>query len=424
MCRADILKNNMKYTVGLLGKRLSHSLSPQIHKLITGGEYGLFEREENEVGDFVKNSGLGGFNVTVPYKKTVVPFLDAVSDEAKRTGAVNTVVNRGGVLTGCNTDVYGFKALLEHTQTEVCGKRAVILGSGGAAAAVKTALTDLKAGEILTVSRTGELNYENVYGLKKADILINATPVGMFPHEEGCPVDLTRFENIGAAVDLIYNPLRTRFTDRAQRLGIKNADGLYMLVAQAVKACELFHAAAYPDGFIDRIYSSVLSSYKNLALIGMPGAGKSGAGKMLAEKTGRVFFDADELITEKTGKTPEQIIKNSGEAVFRRLEKEVIAQLSVKHGIVIATGGGAVTTPENLYALRKNSTVVFIDRPPGELEVSGRPLSERYGVERLYKERLPLYKTCADITVKSGKTPEETAETILKSEIGIEPVLY
>ena len=402
----------MPYKTGLLGERLSHSLSPLIHNLITGGDYALFERSESEVGEFVKNCGLDGFNVTIPYKKTVIPFLDKLSDGALRTGAVNTVVRRNGVLTGYNTDVSGFKALLQKADIDLCGRRAVILGTGGAAAAVKAALEDENTEEIFTVSRTGELNYENVYGLKTADVIINATPVGMFPNDGGCPVELARFERVGAAVDLIYNPLRTRFIDSAQRLGIKTADGLYMLVAQAVSSCGLFYETNYPDGFTDKIYSSVLSRYKNTVLIGMPGAGKNTVGKILAEKTGREFIDTDETITEKYGRTPEAIINTEGEAYFRRLESAVVEEVSLHRGIVLATGGGAVTTPENIYHLRKNGTVVFLDRPLNELAVPGRPLSEKYGVEKLYAERLPLYRSCADVTAKTEKTPQATAEKI------------
>lgn len=408
----------MTYKTGLLGGKLSHSMSPQIHKLITGNDYGLFEREESEVGDFVKNSGLGGFNVTVPHKRNVLPFLGALSDEAKRVGAVNTVVNENGVLTGYNTDVFGFIALMEHAGIDAAGKRCVILGSGGASAAVRTALETLGAKEIRTVSRTGELNYENVYELKNADLLVNATPVGMYPHDGDSPLDLTRFDYIGAAVDLIYNPLRTRFTDDAQRLGLKTADGLYMLVAQAVKSCELFYKTTYPDGFIEKIYASVLSAYKNTVLIGMPGAGKNTVGKLLAEKTGREFIDTDEAIAVKYGKTPEAILRENGEDYFRKSERETVRELSDRHGIVLATGGGAVTSPENIFHLRKNSDVVFLDRPLCELTTEGRPLSEKYGVEKLYAQRLPLYKACADVTVSAGQTPEETAEAILKSEIG------
>lgn len=407
----------MTNKTGLLGGHLSHSLSPTIHKLITGNDYGLFEREAGEVGDFVRNCGLDGFNVTVPHKKNVLPFLDALSNEAKRVGAVNTVVNRNGVLTGHNTDVSGFKALLAHAGIDAIGKRCVILGSGGAAAAVRTALEDEGAAEIHTVSRTGALNYENVYDLKTVDILVNATPVGMYPHDEGCPVVLSRFERIGAAVDLIYNPLRTRFTDSAQRLGIKTADGLYMLVSQAVKSCELFYDTTYPDGFTDKIYASVLSGYKNVVLIGMPGAGKNTVGKILAEKTGREFIDSDAEITRRCGKTPEEILRRDGEKTFRKLESEILRGLSECHGIVLATGGGAVTVQKNIFELRKNSAVFFIDRPVSELPTGGRPLSEKYGVERLYEERLPLYKACADATVSAGQTPEETAEKIRNSEL-------
>ena len=407
----------MEHKTGLLGEHLGHSISPMIHNLITGSGYGLFERSEGEVGGFVRDCGLDGFNVTVPYKKTVMPFLDRLSEEARRVGAVNTVVNGNGVLTGYNTDVYGFKALLTKAGIDIYGKRAVILGTGGAAAAVKTALGDLGAAEILSVSRAGELNYTNIYGLKTADVIINATPVGMFPHDGGYPVDLTRFEYIGAAVDLIYNPLRTRFIDSAQRLGIKTADGLYMLASQAVRSCELFYNTEYPQGFTDRIYSDVLLRYGNIALIGMPGAGKNTVGRILADKIGRPLADTDEMITEKYGRTPEEIIITDGEEYFRRLESAVIAELSDKHGTVIVTGGGAVTIPRNIFAIRKNSAVVFIDRPPDKLDISGRPLSAKYGIDRLYADRLPLYKHCADFTVVNDASPEAAAEEIRAESI-------
>lgn len=399
------------FSTGLFGKKLSHSLSPQIHKLICGADYRLFQVSEEQVPHFVSTAKLEGFNVTVPYKKTVMPLMDTLSPTAIRTGAVNTAVRKNGLLHGYNTDVFGFTQMLLHHGFEVQNKLCVILGSGGASAAVRVALEDMGAGQIVTVSRTGETTYEDLYSMPRIDLLINATPVGMFPNDTSSPVDLSRLNYVGGVADLIYNPLETPLLFKARQLNIKAADGLYMLVAQAVKSCELFYSHPFPESITDRVYEKILGDFRNTVLIGMPSCGKTFFGKRLAQRLNRPFVDTDELLAEGLGSTPEQIINAKGEEFFRKAEAEIIRGISQNHGTVISVGGGAVCTPENIESLRKNSLVIFLDRPIEELTESSRPLSKQYGIENLYLARLPLYKKCAHVTVRVT-TEEATLESL------------
>lgn len=402
----------MEKRFGLLGRKLSHSFSPQIHRRLGDYEYLLYEKEPEQVEGFVRYSPLDGFNVTIPYKETVMPFCDRISDEARAIGSVNTIVRRGGKIRGYNTDHYGFTYLLKNAGIDPAGKKAVVLGSGGASKTAQAVLRDLGASSVTVIGRELPDNYKNIDKHYDAQILVNATPVGMYPHNGARLVDLSRFTKCEGVADMIYNPARTALLLDAERLGIKCTNGLPMLVAQAKQAAEIFLERPYDDASIPQITAAIERETKNIALIGMPGCGKSSVGKTIARLTGRALIETDELIPERAGKSIPEIFREDGEDVFRRIETECLAEASKRSGCVIATGGGVVTRPENLDLLRQNSTVVFIDRDLASLPTDGRPLSEKYGREALARARMPLYNAWCDLRVESvGVYP--TAERIL-----------
>jgi shikimate dehydrogenase len=398
---------------GLLGEKLSHSFSPLIHSHLADYEYLLYEKAPAEVETFLLHGVFDGLNVTIPYKKTVIPFCDELSDIAKKIGSVNTLIRRpDGSLFGDNTDYYGFLYLLRKAGADVRGKKAVILGSGGSSVTVKALLEDQGAGEIITVSRSGENNYDNISKHADAYILINTTPVGMYPNNGVSPVCLSIFKNCAAVLDIIYNPARTKLLLDAEELGIVCTNGLPMLVAQAKRACELFLGTTINDEKTDDIATIISRKMANILLIGMPGSGKSSVGAELAELTDRAFFDTDTLIAEKAGKSIPEIFGEDGEAVFRNMETDALAEVTKKSGCVIATGGGIVKKPENLRLMRQNGIPVFLDRELSALPVSGRPLSQQQGVEALAKERIPLYEQWSEYKVPAQPGVTETAEYI------------
>ena len=403
------------FRTGLIGRKLGHSFSPEIHSLLADYEYRLYEMEENEVGAFLEACPLDALNVTIPYKKTVMPFLKAVSDEAKRIGSVNTIVKRDDGLYGYNTDYYGFSYMLKKSGTEITGKKVLILGSGGASVTVKTVAEDLKAAEIIVISRSGENNYENIAKHSDADVIINTTPVGMFPDTGKAPVDLNGFTKLSGVLDLIYNPSETRLLYDAESLGIPYINGLSMLVAQGKRAAEIFTGEPIPDGEIEKIIKAIEDRTKNIVLIGMPGAGKSTLGRILSEKLGRVFVDTDEIIKKKAGMPIPEIFSLYGEDKFRELETEAITETGKMSGAVIATGGGIVTRKENRYPLKQNSVTVWLKREISLLTLDGRPISQKNNIAELYKKRAPLYEDFADFSVDVSENAEKTAEKILEN---------
>jgi shikimate dehydrogenase len=399
-------------TFGLLGEHLSHSFSPLIHSYLGDYEYRLFEKTATEVPDFLQNGDFNGINVTIPYKKTVIPYCDELSDSVKKIGSVNTVIRRSdGSLYGDNTDYFGFEYLLDQLGIGIAGKKAVVLGSGGASLTVRAVLSGRGARSVVVVSRTGEDNYGNLNRHDDTDIIVNTTPVGMYPDNGGSPVDLTLFKSCQAVADIIYNPQRTALLLDAEDLGIPCINGLPMLVAQAKRAAELFTGRYIDDSVISDITDSLQRRTKNVMLIGMPGSGKSTTGAALAAQLGRDFIDTDALIVQRAGKSIPELFAQDGEAAFRRIETEVLCEVSKKNGAVIATGGGVVKTPENRHLIRQNSFSVFLDRDPASLPTDGRPLSQRVGVDTLYRERLPLYNSWSDIKVTAHGV-QETAEEI------------
>lgn len=400
----------------LIGEHLSHSFSPEIHAMLGNPDYQLKELSPDEVGEFVTGGDYAGINVTIPYKQTVIPYLDALTPAAQKLGAVNTVTRRAdGSLLGDNTDYFGFSYALASAGIALSGKRVLILGSGGASKTAVAVARDARAAEVVIVSRSGEVNYDNVYSLHgDAEVIINCTPVGMYPKSGVSPVDLAKFPYLCGAADMIYNPARTAFLAQAEQLGLPCTNGLSMLVAQAAAGHERFTGTPVDTAQIQRIVRSFASESTNIVLIGMPGCGKSTIGAVLARLTGKKFADTDALIVQKAGKPIPEIFAAEGEAHFRALEHEVICEVGAGHGQIIATGGGVVTREENLYPLRQNATVVWLQRPLQDLPTDGRPLSQATRLADMYRVRRPLYRAFCDLEIPNDGTPDEVAARILE----------
>ena len=397
---------------GLLGRKLGHSYSPQIHRELSCYEYKLYEKEPEELEAFLKSGTFDGLNVTIPYKKTVMAYLDEISPEAAAIGSVNTIVNRGGKLTGYNTDAFGFSWLLQKSGVEAADKKSLVFGSGGASVTVCHVLKSLGADPVVVISRTGENNYENLDRHLDAKLLINATPLGMYPNNGEGPVDLTRFSALDGVLDVVYNPARTALMLQAEQLGIPHASGLSMLVAQAKKACEYFTGNPVPDAEIDRIERLLSRQMENIILIGMPGCGKSSVGKALAAALNRPFLDADEEIVRRAGCSIPEIFAAQAEAGFRRLESAVLADLGKQSGIVLATGGGCVTRPENYPSLHQNGCIVWLTRDLSLLPTDGRPMSQANPPESLWERRKALYEQFSDIKAANDGTISECVNAI------------
>ena len=407
---------NEKKRCGLIGERLGHSFSPAIHGMLSDYEYKLYELSPEQVGPFLEAKAYDGLNVTIPYKKTVIPYCDELTDAARSIGSVNTIVKRpDGTLLGHNTDYDGFLWLLKNAGAKVEGKKAVVLGSGGASVTVQAALRDLGAAQVVVVSRSGGDNYENIARHADAKILVNATPVGMYPKTGVSPVDLDVFTALEGVFDVIYNPAKTRLLLEAEKRGIPCANGLGMLVAQAKAAAERFTGKLIDDEKVYTIRAELQRSTRNILLIGMPGSGKSTVGAALAEKLGRKLVDADALIVEKAGCTIPEIFEKDGEEGFRRIEHEVLCEISKESGLVIATGGGVVTRPENMDPMRQNSLIVWLLRDLNKLPRDGRPLSQKNPLAEMFKVREPLYRAAADCIADNNGSLEDTVNQILEA---------
>ena len=408
----------MKY--GLIGEKLGHSWSCEIHAMIPADyEYELRELKPEEVGPFVSSRDFRAFNVTIPYKKAVIPFLDRLSEEAARTGSVNTVVNRGGVLYGYNTDVFGLTAELTRDGNVIRGKNAFVLGTGGVSRSAAEAARRAGAKSVSFVSRAkkeGAVTYAELLARAgEAEYLVNCTPVGMYPRNGESPVNPADYPRLCGVTDLIYNPLRTELIRQARALGLPAQNGLYMLCAQAVKAASLFFDRDFDPALAGEICETLTKQKENIVLIGMPACGKTTVGRLLAARLGRPFLDTDDLIVERAGKSIPDIFAREGEAVFRQMESDVIREAGAKTGAVIATGGGAVLRPGNVTALQQNGRVVFLDRSPERLSPgTGRPLfADPQQAFQLYAQREPLYRAAADATVNANGSIAETVEGVL-----------
>lgn len=404
---------------GLIGEKLGHSYSKEIHNLIADYRYELREVKKEELGAFMAERDFLGINVTIPYKKSVMDYLDVISDDARKIGAVNTVVNRNGKLYGFNTDFYGLKALLIHNGVSVRNKKVLILGSGGTSDTAYNVVTGLKAKEAIKVSRTkkdGFVTYDEAASHHSdADVIINATPVGMYPDDDGIPVNIDLFPSLSAVADAIYHPLRTNLVSDAENRGIKACGGLYMLVAQAVYAAALFENKKPDENLIDDVYGKILNDKRNIVLIGMPSSGKTTIGKALAARTGKRFVDTDEMIVGTTGKNIPEIFAQEGEKAFREIEKKVICDIAKYDGTVIATGGGAILDEKNVLALKRNGVIVYLDRKIDNLiATDSRPLSSNVDdLKKLYEKRKPLYEKYAEITIDDN---DDVATVVRRAE--------
>lgn len=398
---------------GLLGETLGHSFSPQIHACLGDYEYKLFEVAPEDLGDFLRSGSFEGLNVTIPYKKAVMPYLAEISENARAIGSVNTItVLPNGTLRGDNTDYDGFLYLVRRSGIAVNGKKALVLGTGGASLPVKKVLSDLGAREIISISRTGENNYQNLEKHFDADLIVNTTPVGMYPNNLQSPLSLDGFTQLSGVLDIVYNPQKTKLILDAEQRGIPAFSGLTMLVAQAKRAAELFLNTNIDDRKNDEIYETLSRQMKNIVLVGMPGCGKSTVGKALAKRLSRPFFDADQEIVKRAGKSIPEIFQTEGEAGFRKIETEVLFDLCRQSGAVIATGGGAVTVPKNHGILRQNSLVVFLNRDIAVLPTNGRPLSEQNDLHEMFRQRLPLYRAVCDYEVDGNSEIQTVTDRV------------
>ena len=400
----------------MIGEHLSHSFSPQIHAMLGNSDYTLKELAPDEVGEFVRSDNFAGLNVTIPYKKTVIPYLDELTPTAQKLGAVNTIVRRAdGTLLGGNTDYFGFSYALESAGIALAGKKVLVLGSGGASKTAQAVARDAGASSITVVSRTGVIHYGNVYDLcADTEVIINCTPVGMYPGAGSTPVYPIRFPRLCGVADMIYNPARPLLLAAAQELGVPTTNGLSMLVAQAAAAHERFTGQPIDTAQIDRIVRAFEKQSENIVLIGMPGCGKSTVGKCLASLLGKTFVDTDARIVQKAGKPIPDIFATKGEEHFRAIEHEVICEVCAAHGQVIATGGGVVTRQENEYPLEQNGTIVWLQRPLEQLATDGRPLSQAGKLQEMYRIRKTLYHGFSDMQIPNDGTPEEVAVRIAK----------
>ena len=400
---------------GLLGEKLGHSYSPQIHSMLADYEYKLFEKSPEELEDFLKSGEFDGLNVTIPYKKSVMPYCAELSPTAAQIGSVNTIVRRSdGSLYGDNTDAFGFENLIVHNGIEVKGKKALVLGTGGASVTAQAVLKNLGAGEVVVISRKGEDNYENIAKHADAEIIANTTPVGMYPNNGKAAVDLTQFPKLSGVLDVVYNPARTALLLQAEKLCIPCAGGLYMLVSQAKRSCELFTGKSIPDSEIDRIERVLSHQMQNIVIIGMPGSGKTAVSTMLAERLGRKIFDTDTIVSEKAGMTIPEIFAAQGEAGFRKLETEATAEVGKLSGNIISTGGGVVTVADNYELLHQNGVIVWIERDTNKLARDGRPISLSSDLNELYAARLPLYERFADIKADNNGDINDTVNAIME----------
>ncbi|MBP3293278.1 MAG: shikimate 5-dehydrogenase [Clostridia bacterium] len=403
---------------GCIGKKLTHSFSKEIHARLADYEYELIELTEDEIKPFFEKKDFAAINVTIPYKQTVIPYLDSVSAVAERIGAVNTIVNRDGKLYGYNTDYYGMKALIERVGIDLNGKKVLVLGTGGTSKTARVVAADMGASEILTVSRrkTDEfINYEEaVSNHSDAEVIINTTPSGMYPDCESKPIDISSFVRLEGVIDAVYNPLCTNLVLDAKERGIKAECGLYMLVMQAVVAVEKFLDTAIEKDAANRVFASVFASKENVVLTGMPGSGKSTVGRLL-DIEGYTFVDTDVEIEKRCGCTIKELISDKGENYFRDLESEVIRDVSAESCRIISTGGGAILRKENVRCLKRNGKLFFLNADIRRLQATDdRPLSDTYEkLAKLYAERMGIYTSTADVIVPDMETPEAEAEYII-----------
>lgn len=401
----------MKYA--LIGEKLGHSFSKIIHNLC-GLEYDLIELNKDQVENFVKSSTYDGFNVTIPYKKQVMEYLDEISPLARLVGSVNTVKREGNKLVGYNTDVSGLEYQIECAGASVKDKNVLILGSGGASLTAIALCKKNGAKSYKIVSRSGEVNYENCYNYKQTEVIINTTPVGMYPNVDGVPIDIERFSKLTAVFDLIYNPIRTKLILRAEKMGLKCSGGLKMLIMQGVKSQEIWLGEKKDPEIIENLFVELTKTKNNLVLSGMAGSGKTSIGKECAKLLNLPFYDVDKEIELKYGKSPSEIILSQGEEVFRDIETKVVLELSKTGGKVISLGGGSILREENVNALKQNGIIVYIERDIEKLVDKDRPLSQKFGIRELFEKRKGIYESTFDRKVENNQDLETAVKGVIK----------
>ena len=406
---------------GCIGEHLKHSFSKEIHNCLADYKYELCEIPKDCLDTFMKHRNFMAINVTIPYKESVMPYLDSIDEAAKEIGAVNTIVNKNGRLYGYNTDFYGMRMLISHAEINLHNKKVAVLGTGGTSKTARAVSRSLSAKEIITVSRTKStdtVTYEELYkNHQDLEVIINTTPLGMFPNNFTKPIDITKFPKLSGVVDAVYNPLKTPLILDAQKHGIKAEGGLYMLVAQGVLASEIFLDKKYGIEKLDEVFEKIRRQKENIVLVGMPSSGKSTIGKEIAKRLGRAFYDTDELIEQKSDMTIPNIITSLGEEKFRELESDVVNQISKTTGIIIATGGGVVLKNENITALSQNGKIYFLDRPLEKLlPTEDRPLTSTYdALTKKFNERYGIYERVSNVKIEASGDVETVTNAVIGS---------
>ena len=409
---------NTRY--GLLGERLGHSFSPPIHNALGNLDYSLVEVAPEDVEKFMTEHDFDGINVTIPYKQTVIPSLDEISDRAKKIGSVNTVINRDGKLYGDNTDYYGFSYMARSVGISFKDKKVVILGGGGTSLTAQAVTRDEGAREIVVVDLGAENNYDNLYLHYDAEVIVNCTPVGMYPKIDNKLITLEPFTKCEGVIDVIYNPSRTGILIDAKHRGLPYVNGLSMLVAQAKLAHELFFDVKVEDSEIERIKHQLELEKLNIVFVGMPGSGKTTLADIVAKELGRKVVDTDDMIVEKQGRSIPEIFAAEGESYFRSVEAQCVKEASLMEGVVIATGGGSILTYENREALMHNGLVLWLRCPVEHLARDGRPLSsdDDGKMREMLKNRTPFYEAVSDKIIDVDKDPAVSAEAVIKAIYG------
>lgn len=403
--QGTIKANSVK--CGLLGHSISYSASPELHEKLGLYTYDLFDVEPDKLDEFFKKGEFAGLNVTVPYKREVLKYCDELDDAAREAGAVNTIMKRDGKIFGYNTDCFGFRIALKAEGIDPAGKKCIVLGSGGASAAVVRELKSASAEIVTVVSRTGEVNYDNVYKIcKDYDILVNATPVGMALDAGHSPIDIKKLELVSVVMDLIYNPFKTKLIMDAKLSGKKTANGLMMLAAQAAMSAAIFNGEEIDEQKLIKKAYELKENYifrkKTIVLTGLPGSGKTTVGREMASSMGRHFIDLDAMVEAKAGMSIPELIEEFGEDTFRAIEKKCLQDLAAdqKSRMVIALGGGTVLDESNYYVIAPNSVIIMMDTPKEKLATGGRPITDRDGIDKIIEERMPIYERWADVKIK------------------------